>query len=187
MPRLLPEPAVPVAFDIALWFLDRARAADGHLPAQKLQDLLYLACSRYEREQGRPLTSAAFVANDVTVADPNLYRLLEEGRPKLRAEPLPSAIESFLAEVWTRYGHATIEHLNVIVRRILETGSEGGAEDATVADVAPTSPLLGRRHAALAAPDESRPESPSSLRPTHRGRRVTVAPWRPPSALKKTE
>jgi len=186
MPRLLPEPAVPVAFDVALWFLDRARAADGHLPAQKLQDLLYLACYRYEREQGRPLTSAAFVANEVTVADPNLYRLLEDGRPKLRVEPLPSAIETFLVEVWTRYGHATIGHLNVIVRRILETGSEGAVEDAMASD-APEAPLLGRRHAALAALDESRPDSPGSVRPTHRGRRVTVAPWRPPSAPKKPE
>jgi uncharacterized phage-associated protein len=184
MPRLLPEPAVPVTFDVALWFLDRARAADGHLPAQKLQDLLYLACSRYEREQGRPLTSAAFVANEVTAADPNLYRLLEEGRPKIRAEPLPSAIEGFLAEIWMRYGHATIEHLNVIVRRILETGSAGSAEGAEGVE-APDSPLLARRHAVLAVQDESRPDSTGSLRPTHRGRRVTVAPWRPPSAPKR--
>ena len=183
MPRLLPEPAVPVTYEIARWFLDRARASDGHLPAQKLQNLLYLACVQYERRNGgRPLSSFSFIATEMTVVDPNLYRLLEEGRPKVRAEPVPSTVEALLDEVWTRYSHFTVEHLNTVVRRVLETGGELPEEAATAEE--DTSPLLGRRHAVLADREEPASEPTSTLRPTHRGRRVAVTPWRPPSAPK---
>jgi uncharacterized phage-associated protein len=179
MPRLLPQPAVSVAYDLALWFLDRARAADGHLPAQKLQNLLYLACAHYERaNDGRPLAPLAFVANEVTVVDPNLYRLLEEGRPEMRAEAVPTSINAFLGEIWTRYGHATVERLNAVVRRILETGSVGNPEDGKLA-MGDISPRLGRRHAVAAGEEPA-----TARRPSHRGRQVTVSPWRPPNAPK---
>jgi uncharacterized phage-associated protein len=187
MPRLLSQPAVPVAYDLALWFLERARAADGHLPAQKLQNLLYLACVHYGRANGgRPLASLAFVANEVTVVDPNLYRLLEEGRPKVRSETVPTSVGAFLGDIWTRYGHATVEHLNAVVERILESGNDGDSEP--IPATGDTSPLLGRRHAVLPAEGaEQTSDVMPSLRPSHRGRQVAVSPWRPPSAPKKTK
>jgi hypothetical protein len=155
----LPTPAVAVALDVAVWFLDRARASDAHLPAQKLQNLLYLACVHFERDNdGRALMPAVFVANGITVADPNLYRLLEDGRPKLRSEPVPGSIAGFLGDIWDRYGHHTIEHLNGLVERLLDGGGL---------------PVESSGKPVMA-------EAVAALRPTHLGRQVSVAPWRPP-------
>lgn len=155
----LPTPAVAVVLDVAVWFLDCARASDAHLPAQKLQNLLYLACIHFERDNdGRALMPAVFVANGIAVADPNLYRLLEDGRPRVRSEPVPTSVAAFLNGIWDRYGHHTIEHLNGLVERLLEGGG------------LPVEPSA-RPTTAEAAP---------ALRPTHLGRQVSVAPWRPP-------
>lgn len=165
MPIPLQTPAVSVVLDVAVWFLERARASDGHLPAQKLQNLLYLACIHFERDNdGRPLMAASFVVNGITVADPNLYRLLEDGRPKLRSEPVPANVEAFLGSIWDRYGHLTVEHLNTVVERVL-----GGGLPAAIAAEPMAKPVM----------------ADISLRPTHRGRHVAVAPWRPPNAPKE--
>lgn len=179
MPHILPEPAVSVSLDVALWFLDRARAADGHLPAQKLQNLLYLACAHFERENdGRPLIPAAFVANEVTVADPNLYRLLEEGRPKVRVEPISSTIDGFLAGVWKRYAHCTVEHLNTVVRRAIDGDVSIAPPTKDETSEPPKSPMPELL---------STKTGPAPLRQTHRGRQVAVLPWRPPAAAKKLD
>ena len=155
----LPTPAVAVTLDVAVWFLDRARASDAHLPAQKLQSLLYLACIHFERDNAaRALMPAVFVVNGITVADPNIYRLLEDGRPKVRSEPVPTSVASFLDGIWDRYSHHTIEHLNGLVERLLDGGGlpvESGVK-----------PVMA--------------EAEPVLRPTHLGRQVSVAPWRPP-------
>ena len=181
MPRLLPEPAVSVALDVALWFLDRARAADGHLPAQKLQNLLYLACAHFERENdGRPLIPAVFVANEVTVAEPNLYRLLEEGRPTVRVEPVPSGIDEFLAAVWKRYSHCSVEHLNAVVRRAIDAEGSVTSNANDEIDSSGLAPL-----AEFKADASVSMATPVTLRPTHRGRQVAVAPWQPPKVAKK--
>ncbi|MGE5538815.1 MAG: hypothetical protein ACM30I_09370 [Gemmatimonas sp.] len=172
MPRLLPTPAVPVALDVALWFLDRARAADTHLPAQKLQNLLYLACIEYERaHEGRPLMPASFVANDISVVEPNLYRLLEEGRPRTRIEPVPTAVGPLLLDVWGRFAHVPVDHLNALVRRAM-AGVE--VEEPNPAPRAP---------AGEAAPPAAPASKPISLQTQH-GRQVTVSAWRPPVAPK---
>jgi hypothetical protein len=160
----LPTPAVAVALDVAVWFLDCARASDAHLPAQKLQNLVYLACVHFERDHnGRPLIPAAFVANGIAVVEPNLYRLLEDGRPEMRSEPVPAFITTFLIGIWDRYGHHTIEHLNGLVERLIEGGK------------LPLEPVA--RSASI--------EVAAALRPTHLGRHVSVAPWRPPSKSSK--
>jgi hypothetical protein len=185
MPRLLPDPAVPVVFDVALWFLERARAADGHLPAQKLQNLIWLACFHYEHaNDGRPLAPVAFVANEVTVADPNLYRLLEDGRPRIRSEPVPTAVDAFLAEIWSRYAHSTVERLNAVVQRVLDGGTEATANDEhTRGDATATVERHPRPVATGSAPSAT--QSPPQMYATLRGRQVAVAPWRPPAAPKK--
>ena len=184
MPALLPEPAVPASYDVALWFLERARAADGHLPAQKLQNLLYLAAIHYEHiNAGRPLAPFAFVANDITVVDPNLYRLLEDGRPTLRAEPVPATIDIFLAEIWGRYGHATVERLNAVVRRSLD--NDGGLSVDAAQAATEVSP--GRRPGQeMPVLEEPLLAASAAVRPTHLGRQVAITPWRPPSAPKKS-
>jgi hypothetical protein len=185
MPALLPEPAVPVAYDLALSFLDRARAADSHLPAQKLQNLLYLASVHYENANGgRSIAPFAFVANDITVVDPNLYRLLEDGRPKLRAEPLPAAIDAFVGEIWGRYGNATVEHLNAIVRRILDGDGRTSTNEGWIGGNAV--PPRAHTPEGFALERDAPAVTSGALRPSHLGRQVAVSPWRPPSVPKKS-
>jgi hypothetical protein len=172
MPQLLAAPAVPVSLDVALWFLDRARAADSHLPAQKIQDLLYLACAEYERaHDGRPLMPAAFITNDIAVCEPNLYRMLEEGRPDLRVEPVPPPVEVFLNGIWERFGHVPVQHLNSTVRRMLD-----GDVSPPAAPVASGKPV--------GAPSTAAVSAKPAARQTQHGRQVTVSPWRPPQAPK---
>lgn len=179
MPRLSPAPAVATALDVALWFLDKARASDGHLPAQKLQNLLYLACAQFERENdGRPLIPVVFVANEVTVSDPNLYRLLEEGRPRVRTEPVSTFVDTFLADVWKRYANCTVEYLNTVVQRAIDGETSAISTAAGEPKDGPVAPVV-ELHTVKAAP--------APLHPTHRGRQVMVAPWRPPTAIKKVD
>jgi uncharacterized phage-associated protein len=176
MPQLLASPAVPVALDVALWFLDKARASDSHLPAQKIQNLLYLACVEYERaHDGCPLMPAAFTANDIAVCEPNVYRLLEGGRPNVRTEPVPPVVESLLNGIWERFGHVPVQHLNAIARRFMAGGDETALAPAPIAGKTAASP-------ATKAPVEAKPQA----RQTQHGRQVTVSPWRPPQAPKTT-
>ncbi|HTI85412.1 MAG TPA: hypothetical protein VL966_02300 [Alphaproteobacteria bacterium] len=172
MPQLLATPAVPVSLDVALWFLDKARAADSHLPAQKIQNLLYLACAEYERaHDGRPLMPAAFVANDIAVVEPNVYRLFEEGRPSARTEPVSPAVELHLNAIWERFGHVPVQHLNSVVRRFMAGDIEPAATPAAPAKAASRAPEVAAK--------------PQALKTQH-GRQVTVSAWRPPQAPKQT-
>jgi uncharacterized phage-associated protein len=168
VPHLIANPAVSTAVDVALWFLERARAADAHLPAQKLQNLLYLACITYERECGGPLMPAAFVRNELSVVEPNVYRLFEDGRPRMRGESVPLAVQSFLETVWSRYAHYRASQLNDVVMREIDSRDEDRATSNSLRG----SDTLGR--------------DAGDLRPTHRGRRVVVMPWRPPVAPKQS-
>lgn len=174
MPHLLSTPAVPASIDVAFWFLEKARAADGHLPAQKLQNLLYLASVAYEREHdGAALIPASFVRNELSVVEPNLYRLLEDGRPAIRGEAPPPPVQQFLKGIWSRYAHRQVAHLNDLVQRLL--AADGRVEH--------TTPVADR------AKDVGVSESPSgseTVRTTHFGRRVSVAPWRPPVSKKSS-
>lgn len=165
-PRMA-NPAVSTAIDVALWFLERARAADAHLPAQKLQNLLYLASIAYEREHGAMLMPAVFVRNEISVVEPNVYRLFEDGRPRVRGESVPLAVQQFLEIVWSRYAHYRATQLNDVVAREMDGHDEGPGACNSL------------RNAETLGADAR------DMRPTHRGRHVAVTAWRPPAASKQ--
>ncbi|HEY4135853.1 MAG TPA: hypothetical protein VGO34_11635 [Alphaproteobacteria bacterium] len=108
-------PAVRTAFDVAVWLLDRARTDDMHLPLQKLQRLLFIAQAAYVDGLLMP---AVFVAEDLGPVEPNLQRLMSDGRPEdLPAEALPRQVETFLDETWRRFAHMSTERLNGLVAK----------------------------------------------------------------------
>lgn len=119
-------PAARTALDVAIWFLDRACADDSHLPFQKLHRLLYLAQSHFAEQYGGMLMPAVFLAEDSGPVEPNLQRLLADGRPEqIAAETLPGRVREFLGTVWDRYAHMPVERLNEIVAKnkaYIETG-----------------------------------------------------------------
>lgn len=112
-------PALHTAFDGAVWFLDRARADHIHLPPQKLQRLLFIAQAAYAgRFQGALLMPALFVADELGPIEPNLLRLLSEGRPDdLPSEPANRETADFLEEIWRRFAHMPADRLNSLIAK----------------------------------------------------------------------
>ena len=109
--------ATESSFDVALWFVERARQEDGYLQAQKLQRLLWLAQGQYARAyHGRKLMPTVFLADEFGPMDPNVYRAFELGRPEIPDVRLPVEVEDFLIRIWGRFGHHATEHLNTMVR-----------------------------------------------------------------------
>lgn len=119
-------PAARTALDVAIWFLDRARADDSHLPFQTLHRLLYLAQSHFAAEVGGMLMPAIFLSEDGGPVEPNLQRLLADGRPdEIMVDTLIGRVRDFLGTVWDRYAHMPIERLNDLVgknKAYMETG-----------------------------------------------------------------
>lgn len=106
-------PAARTSFDIAIWFLDRARTDDSHLPFQKLHRLLYLAQSLFAAQNGGLLMPAIFLAEEAGPTEPNLQRLLADGRPEDILIEMPAGrVRDFLESVWERYAHMPVDRLN---------------------------------------------------------------------------
>jgi uncharacterized phage-associated protein len=106
-------PRIQSSLDVALWFFDQARRDDQHLPAQKLQRLLWIAQSIYAAENhGRMLMPATFVADPSGPTEPTIFHAFEDSRPPIALNKLPPEGENFLARIWRKYGHHKPDHLN---------------------------------------------------------------------------
>lgn len=190
--RLTMKPAVPTSFDIAFWFLDRARSEDGYLQPRALQCLLFLAQAHFAAAHGgRRLMPAVFVIDDAGPFDPNLYRMFENGRPKVTEFPLDEAVLVFLDAVWRRYRNADALRLEQIVAR---AGAEekavqarSGAEITTAAmcrmfGEAP--PGAQRSGPPAQQPQKSRKKAAGPrIMTSHTGKKVTVTAWQPKRKL----
>lgn len=109
-------PVARATLDIAIWFLDRARADDAPLSFQKLQRLLFLSQSLYAAQHGGPLMPAVFVAEEGGPIEPNVQRLLAGGRPRDAIVEAPTvSIRDFLEMVWQRFAAMTGERINAVV------------------------------------------------------------------------
>jgi uncharacterized phage-associated protein len=190
------RPAVPTSFDVAIWFLERARAEDSHLQPRKLQCLLFLAQAHFAvANAGCKLMPSVFVFDHAGPMDSNIYRALEFGRPNFTETPLPDKVTGFLAALWQRYGAREAEDL---YRLILEQGenelavkqcdgSEIGIDamqrmfaEARQPAASPERPAPELPAPELPAPEWPAPELPQTrfmVSPT--GRHVTVEKWVP--------
>lgn len=113
----MPSSATDSCFEVALWFVEKARYEDNYLQAQKLQRLLWLAQGHYAATyHGRKLMPATFVARPLGPIEPNIYRAFELGRPELPELEPPAEINDFLERLWSRFGHHSTEHLSKLVR-----------------------------------------------------------------------
>ncbi len=116
-------------FDIAQWFVERARFEDSYMQAQKLQRMMWLAQGHYAATyHGRKLMPATFVAMTIGPQEPTIYRAYELGRPELPELSPPPEIETFLDRLWGRFGHHSTDHLNKLVRahRVYAEALEAG-------------------------------------------------------------
>ena len=119
-------PAAKTSFDIADWYMERARAENTHLQPRKLHCLLFLAQGHFAAAyEGRRLMPSVFVIDHAGPMDPNIYRAYENGRPEVTKSGLDQATEVFLDAIWRQYGGSDTGVLNDIV-------SEFGAEEPAV-------------------------------------------------------
>ncbi len=195
-------PAATTSYDIAFWFLDRARSEDTYLQPRALQCLLFLAQAHYAAAYGgRRLMPSVFVIDHAGPLDPNLYRMLENGRPQITSFPIPDAVVVFLDAIWRRYGRDDALRLEQLVSR---AGAEepavrirGGSEitiaamrrmfagpDVAAKKVRSTAPAARKPHTSPSVVNSAGPALPGGLSgprvmTSHTGQKVTVTSWTP--------
>ena len=170
------HPATPTSFDVAIWFLDRARAEDTYLQPRKLQCLLFLAQAHFAAAyKGWVLMPSFFIMDDAGPIDPNLYRALEKGRPEVSEKPLDDEIVVFLDAVWRRYREADALRLDQLISK------QGVAEEA-VCD-RDNSEITIAAMQRMFAHTEEKPRNGPAVAETHTGRQVTLQKWMPKRRL----
>lgn len=111
-------PAARSTLDIALWFQSRSESAGEALSQRKLHLLLYLSQAHYAAEHdGQRLMPAVFLALDAGPLEPNIFQLFASGRCSLPGNDPSFAMETFLHEIWARYGRKTGEQIAAVVAR----------------------------------------------------------------------
>jgi uncharacterized phage-associated protein len=111
-------PAARSTLDIALWFQSRSESAGEALSQRKLHLLLYLAQAHYAAEHdGQKLMPAVFLALDAGPVEPNILQLFVSGRCSLTGNDPSFGLETFLHEVWARYGRKTGEQIAAAIAR----------------------------------------------------------------------
>ncbi|MSO64858.1 MAG: hypothetical protein EXQ85_03490 [Alphaproteobacteria bacterium] len=123
-------PAARSTLDIAYWFQTRSDSAGEPLSQRKLHFLLYLAQAHYAAEHdSQKVMPATFLATEAGPLDPNIYQLYEHGYFETKGAMPSFAIETYLHEIWARYGKKTTKQLDAIVgrdnvwRQVLNRGS----------------------------------------------------------------
>lgn len=171
--------AVRSAFDVAMWFSDRARVTGRRLQPMALQQLLFLAQAWYAAAHGgRALMPATFVAEELGPVEPNVHAAFSRGHPALDLElPLPVAAEAVLERVWKGFGTMTGEQLLRLTTAL--PAVRAAASRCRRAPI-PLADIAGCLAEQVAATERTAPESPRLLR-TQQGRTVRVAAWQPPA------
>ena len=165
-------PLVTSSFDIAIWFLERARAADSYLQPRKLHYLLFLAQSHYAAaNKAALLMPSVFVMADTGPLEPNIFRALEHGRPKLTEKTLSSDAATFLDAVWLRYGSKDVEWLDEMI-------SDYGKDELVIRKREEDEIPIAAMARIFAKPAESMVEPARTLR-SQAGRAVAVEKWLP--------
>ncbi|MPY69241.1 MAG: hypothetical protein GEU92_04045 [Alphaproteobacteria bacterium] len=177
-------PAAFTSFDVAIWFMERARADDSYLQPRKLQSIMFMAQGHYAAaNRGRRLMPSIFVFDEGGPLDPNIFRAFEHGRPTVTQTQLSAPVTRFLEAIWRRYADCDALRLDQIVARrgAAETAIQN--RDGSEITLAAMVRMFSREAAAgstapPAASATPAPYVPQVLR-THTGRPVTVQKWAP--------
>lgn len=170
------RPAAPTSFDVAIWFLDRAREDDTYLQPRMLQCLLFLAQAHYAAaHDGRPLMPSFFVIDDSGPLDPNVHRMLQNGRPEFEENLLDAEIVKFLDAIWGRYKNGDALRLDQVIAR------RGAAEEAVCNRDQSEVTLLAMQRMfgpGKGGSNKNKITGPT-LAETATGRKVTITKWTP--------
>ena len=178
--------AVPSAFEIACWFLDRAMEDREYLQPQKLHRLMYLAQAYYGvLQHGAKLMPATFVAADEGPIEPTIFLAFARGRPMVDLSPIDEAPRHILDSIWRQFGAHSTEHLNKLIRRhppyadALAIAPRTEIPFETMVEFYGTQGL-SRKQSAVAsdAPSASKVLRPKVMR-DHSGKPVSTTRWMP--------
>ena len=108
------------AFDVSIFFDDTAIKEGIYLQPQKLHKLLFLSQAYYAVAFDRKLMPAIFIADELGPIEPNVYLAFSKGRPEIDVDLfLPFEVQSFLENIWQRFGTYSVERLGKITNETL--------------------------------------------------------------------
>lgn len=110
--------ATESSVDIAAWFISRAQKDEWFLENEKLQNLLFLAQFHFSQQyKDQILMPSLFTVNKDGFREPNIERLLQNGRNTLSASRLSNEVDSFLEKIWKVYGAMSLKQLRDMIKR----------------------------------------------------------------------
>lgn len=105
-------PAANSSFDVACWFIHKAKQENIYLETEKLQHLLFLAQSRYALEQqGKMLMPCLFLCDDDGFYEPTLKKIFAQGRLVMQSAQLSIDVSSFLEGIWQDFKSLSIAQI----------------------------------------------------------------------------
>lgn len=114
-------PAVESAIDAAYWFIDKSIEDKYFVDDKKLQQLLFLAQLWYAQAYNHNmLIPSVFICDENGFYEPNLQKILKQGRPFLPQAKIIPAVDDFLNEIWNKYAKCSeLELQNIIKNTVI--------------------------------------------------------------------
>ena len=97
-------PVVESAVDVAYWLFDKASDTRSELDDYKMQQMLFLAqllfAKTYNHEMMFP---SLFICDENGFFEPNMQKILAQGRPFMPRAKFNARVNEFLEELWEKY------------------------------------------------------------------------------------
>ncbi len=109
-------PIVESAVDVAYWFFDKASDTRKPLDDYKMQQMLFLSqilfAQAYNQEM---LFPSYFICDENGFFEPNIKKILAQGRPFMPRAHFDSRTSDFLEEVWMKFAAMTSDEIKVFI------------------------------------------------------------------------
>ncbi len=103
--------------DAAYWFLDKADEDRLDIDEAKVQHLVFLAQFLYaEVYEKSMLMPSLFICCDEGIYEPNLKRILAQGRPFIPRTPFRPKTENFFNGIWKKYAGSSSRELEYLIK-----------------------------------------------------------------------
>lgn len=162
------------SIDVAYWFFDRAADNMKPLDDAKAQHLVFLSQLLYAGAYDRAmLVPSVFVCSEEGIFEPNLKKILSQGRPFMPRARFSSKINDFLEEIWKRYADYTTNDMARFVKSINIYKENYKKDTKTILDFKSIVESLNKNSKISANSDEKRKILQSQNGP------VVVSQWHP--------
>lgn len=109
-------PVVESAVDVAYWFFDKASDDRVALDDYKMQQLLFLSQVLFARTYNQEMMfPSMFVCDKDGFFEPNIKKILAQGRPFMPRAKFGSKVSEFLEEVWKKYAPMSSKEIKMFI------------------------------------------------------------------------